>query len=360
MNDDRRRDLVDLTNVSPLDATRAAWLAERGTSRPARARDDKRDVFPFTVSPMSTVYDPKQRVRKDFGDLTAVVDAVAVVKATAARCGTRVVVPVVARATFGDAKENDGGEDEETFVESRDLLFEARVRAAMEAEAKGVDLDAMFAAKRGVQNSPSGASRTAVAAAVTDARDESDGCIARNDEERSSFRVNERGVLGEVEESPAREETSVDVAPAPSVAEPDAFERMLSKALEDVSARKTNATPSKGKSRVVDSRPFAEVVPKREFQPKLVVSSPEKYASSPPLAPTTSALDFEAKLEAAMRAAEMGGDLTAILSGPSSKVMNSPVGADAQKRVNFRELGISKSELKHHELHVANSDVALG
>ena len=135
---------------------------------------------------------------------------------------------------------------------------------------------------------------------------------------------------------------AVEASPPASAAEDDAFERMLSAALKE----------TRGASTPIEKQPLDRAVPKREFKPKLEVKSPEKYEPAAKPTPSTSALDFEAKLEAAMRAAEAGGDLTAILSGPSSKTANSPVGYD--ECGSAREL----SRARVHEGRAATSLVA--
>ena len=324
-------------------------------------------AFPFTVSPTASVYAPKSSTARSVScvpNADAVVDRVAVVKATTSAANVRVVVPVFV-ADVGDDDGCDDASDGAVLEESSDVLFEARLRAAMEAEANGVDLSSMFAAKRGVANSPVGAAKTTTTATTQDT-----DVVHEDDDEDDDEKNANAGVSELCASSPVKEDAMAPPSPvAPTaVVEPesDAFERMLAKALDDASGvdrsmttMTTEGVDTSVKDDAVAMRPFEEAMPKREFKPKFDERSPEKYEAAPKPEHSTSALDFEAKLEAAMRAAELGGDLTAILSGPSSKVMNSPPGADAQSRVNFRELGISKSELKHHELHVADSDVAL-
>ena len=357
--------LFDLTNVSPLNITRASWLLEpasRGGGKMNTNGQSLDGVFPFVVSPTASVYAPKPSMKMaavvSAVDAGVVVDRVAVVKATASAANVRVVIPVVI-----PEQRDDDGDGDDAVEESSDVLFEARLRAAMEAEANGVDLSAMFGAKRGVANSPVGSKNAfSTTTAVVEEEDAAEGVVIGVGME-SEVRVSSPSPPPPVETT--IETTTADVEP-----EPDAFERMLAKALDDACGASTSTSTStlmtneivdtsvKGED-AVTIKPFEEAMPKREFKPKFDARSPEKYETVPKPEHSTSALDFEAKLEAAMRAAELGGDLTAILSGPSSKVMNSPAGADAQSRVNFRELGMSKTELKHHELHVADSDVVV-
>ena len=317
-------------------------------------------VFPLVVSPTASVYAPKPSMKMaavvSAVDAGVVVDRVAVVKAAASAANVRVVVPVIVPEQRDDGDDDDGAGDD-AVEESSDILFEARLRAAMEAEANGVDLSAMFGAKRGVANSPVG-SKTAFSTttAVVEGGEEAEDVVIGVDMEPE--------VCASPPSPPLPVETTTETTTADVEPESDAFERMLAKALDDACGASTSMTNEMVNTSVkvedaVAIKPFEAAMPKREFKPKFDARSPEKYETVPKPEHSTSGLDFEAKLEAAMRAAELGGDLTAILSGPSSKVMNSPAGADAQSRVNFRELGMSKTELKHHELHVADSDVVV-
>lgn len=347
----RRADLFDLTNVSPLCVSRAAWLS-RGKSDECDAANAS--SFPFTVSPTAEVYAARRTrdVDDDDAHATSSSDAdagrkpattcVAVVKSVStASAGTevRVVVPEVKKRD-----DDDDAVDDESVVEEEDknAIFEARLRAAMDAESKGVSLDRMFGAKGGVQNSPI---RTSV--------------VVVREEEEEEEEVPMPSSLPIPAESPVIDAMDIDAnapvfipeAECAAVPEPEddlsasdaAFERMLAKAMTKPE------TP-------VEKQPLERAVPKKTFEPKLVVKSPEKY--EPVVAKPTvvaSSLDFEAKLEAALRAAEAGGDLTAILSEPSKKTMHSPAGTNdsAESRVNYRELGFTRAEREHHRLHVA-------
>jgi len=340
--------LFDLSNVSPLCVSRSSWLRgtkfSRASARRADGVDDERDdeTFPFEVSPTTSVYAPRARAVDE--GVAERVKAAAVVKSLDGT--TRVVVPEVRR---GDDDE-DGTRDEdatEVCEEDRHAMFEARLRRAMEAEARGVDVGRMLAAKSGVMHSPPTKREAATAATekeeTTEERVETPASpMAMDVDEEVVFAIDEEVVFAkEEEESPAPSEDAVD----------DPFERMVSEAM------KKPSEPERVVGTPVEKQPLERAVPKREFQPKLVVKSPERY--DPPARPTasTSALDFEAKLEAAMRAAEAGGDLNAILSEGSTKTMHSPIGgANAESRVNYRELGFTKAERRHHALHVKNSN----
>jgi hypothetical protein len=336
---DRLGALFDLSNVSPLCVSRSSWLRgtkfSRASARRADSVDDERDdeTFPFEVSPTTSVYAPRARAVDE--GVAERVKAAAVVKSLDGT--TRVVVPEVRR---GDDVE-DGMRDEdatEVCEEDRHAMFEARLRRAMEAEARGVDVGRMLAAKSGVTNSPPTKREAATAAAEKEETTEE--CVDTL-ASPTAMDVNEEVVFAkEEEESPAPSESVVD----------DPFERMVSEAMKKLSE------PERVVETPVEKQPLERAVPKREFQPKLIVKSPERY--DPPARPTasTSALDFEAKLEAAMRAAEAGGDLNAILSEGSTKTMHSPIGgANVESRVNYRELGFTKAERRHHELHVKSN-----
>ena len=328
---DRLEALYDLSNVSPLCVSRSSWLRgttfSRACARRAKGADDADDeTFPFEVSPTMSVYAPRARAVDEV--VADRVKAAAVVKSL--RGTTRVVVPEVRR-------DDDGTRDEdatEVCEEDRHAMFEARLRRAMEAEARGVDVGRMLAAKRGVTNSPP-------AKATEETTEESVKTPASpTPMSPMAMDVDEEVVFAK-EESPATSEDVVD----------DPFERMVSEAM------KKSSEPERIVGTPVEKQPLERAVPKREFQPKLVVKSPERY--DPPARPTvsTSALDFEAKLEVAMRAAAAGGDLNAILSAGSTKTMHSPVGgANAESRVNYRELGFTKAERRHHELHVKTNE----
>ena len=347
-NMSRRTDLFDLTNVSPLCVSRAAWLS-RGKSGECDAANAS--SFPFTVSPTAEVYaarrsrdvddeNPVSSTSSDAGrkPATTCVAVVKSVSTTSAGTEVRVVVPEVKKRDDDDDDEDDDGSIVEE--EDKNAIFEARLRAAMDAESKGVSLDRMFGAKGGVQNSPI---RTSV--------------VVREEEEEEEVPMPSSSPIPA--ESPVIDAMDVDAnapvfipeAECAVVPEPEddlsasdaAFERMLAKAMTKPE------TP-------VEKQPLERAVPKKTFEPKLVVKSPEKY--EPVVAKPTvvaSSLDFEAKLEAALRAAEAGGDLTAILSEPSKKTMHSPAGTkdSAESRVNYRELGFTRAEREHHRLHVA-------
>ena len=232
------------------------------------------------------------------------------------------------------------------YEEDRNALFEAQLRRAMAAEAAGVDVGRMLAAKGGLANSPpkaSGGDDDAEANSEGDGEAKVEDDLSARDDVAMDVDAPVEFVNSPVN-SPA-----VEASPPASAAEDDAFERMLSAALKE----------TRGASTPIEKQPLDRAVPKREFKPKLEVKSPEKYEPAAKPTPSTSALDFEAKLEAAMRAAEAGGDLTAILSGPSSKTANSPVGTtSAEARVNYRELGFTKAERRHHSLHVETEEAA--
>lgn len=351
----RRADLFDLTNVSPLCVSRAAWLS-RGKSVDGDAANAT--SFPFTVSPTAEVYAARRSSDVDDENPVSSSDAgrkpattcVAVVKSvstTSAGTEVRVVVPEVKKRDDDDDEDDD---DDGSIVEEEDknAIFEARLRAAMDAESKGVSLDRMFGAKGGVQNSPI---RTSV--------------VVQEEEEEEEVPMPSSSPIPA--ESPVIDAMDIDAnAPVfiPEAASPEmgcaavlkpdddlsasdaAFERMLAKAMTKPE------TP-------VEKQPLERAVPKKTFEPKLLVKSPEKYEPVV-VKPTVvaSSLDFEAKLEAALRAAEAGGDLTAILSEPSKKTMHSPAGTkdSAESRVNYRELGFTRAEREHHRLHLAEEE----
>ena len=249
----------------------------------------------------------------------------------------------------GDDDEEDDEEEDDGIVEEEDTnaIFEARLRAAMDAESKGVSLDRMFGVKGGVQNSPV---RTSVSAEEEEEEEEvpvpSSSPIPAESPVIDAMDIDANAPVFIAEAaSPvgcaAREPEADDLSASDA-----AFERMLARAMTKPE------TP-------VEKQPLERAVPKKTFEPKLLVKSPEKYEPAvKPTVSTASSLDFEAKLEAALRAAEAGGDLTAILSGPSQKTMHSPAGANdtAESRVNYRELGFTRAEREHHRLHVAEND----
>lgn len=351
----RRADLFDLTNVSPLCVSRAAWLS-RGKSGECDGDAANASSFPFTVSPTAEVYaarrshdvnDENPVSSSDAGrkPATTCVAVVKSVSTTSAGTEVRVVVPEVKKRDDDDAVIDDD-DDDGRIVEEEDknAIFEARLRAAMDAESKGVSLDRMFGAKGGVQNSPI---RTSV--------------VVQEEEEvpmPSSSPIPAESPVIDAMDIDANAPVFIAEAASPeavcaAVPEPEddlsasdaAFERMLAKAMTKPE------TP-------VEKQPLDRAVPKKTFEPKLLVKSPEKY--EPVVKPTVAAssLDFEAKLEAALRAAEAGGDLTAILSEPSKKTMHSPAGTkdSAESRVNYRELGFTRAEREHHRLHVAEEE----
>ena len=348
----RRADLFDLTNVSPLCVSRAAWLS-RGKS--GECDGDAADgSFPFSVSPTAEVYAARRARDDDGGDADAgrkpATTCVAVVKSvstTSAGTEVRVVVPEVKKRDDDDEEDDD--EDDDGIVEEEDTnaIFEARLRAAMDAESKGVSLDRMFGVKGGVQNSPV---RTSVSAEEEEEEEEvpvpSSSPIPAESPVIDAMDIDANAPVFIAEAaSPvgcaAREPEADDLSASDA-----AFERMLARAMTKPE------TP-------VEKQPLERAVPKKTFEPKLLVKSPEKYEPAvKPTVSTASSLDFEAKLEAALRAAEAGGDLTAILSGPSQKTMHSPAGANdtAESRVNYRELGFTRAEREHHRLHVAEND----
>ena len=346
----RRADLFDLTNVSPLCVSRAAWLS-RGKSGECDGDAANASSFPFTVSPTAEVYAARRShdvndenpVSSSVAGRKPATTCVAVVKSvstTSAGTEVRVVVPEVKKRDDDDDDDDDDGSTVEE--EDKNAIFEARLRAAMDAESKGVSLDRMFGAKGGVQNSPI---RTSV--------------VVVREEEEEEEEVPMPSSLPIPAESPVIDAMDIDAnapvfipeAECAAVPEPEddlsasdaAFERMLAKAMTKPE------TP-------VEKQPLERAVPKKTFEPKLLVKSPEKYEPVV-VKPTVvaSSLDFEAKLEAALRAAEAGGDLTAILSEPSKKTMHSPAGTNdsAESRVNYRELGFTRAEREHHRLHVA-------
>ena len=346
----RRPDLFDLTNVSPLCVSRAAWLS-RGKSGDGDG-DAADGSFPFSVSPTAEVY-AARRARDDDGcdgdagrkPATTCVAVVKSVSTTSAGTEVRVVVPEVKKRDDDDddEKEDDGIVEEE----DTNAIFEARLRAAMDAEGKGVSLDRMFGVKGGVQNSPV---RTSVSAEEEEEEEEvpvpSSSPIPAESPVIDAMDIDANAPVFIAEAaSPvgcaAREPEADDLSASDA-----AFERMLARAMTKPE------TP-------VEKQPLERAVPKKTFEPKLLVKSPEKYEPAvKPTVSTASSLDFEAKLEAALRAAEAGGDLTAILSGPSQKTMHSPAGANdtAESRVNYRELGFTRAEREHHRLHVAEND----
>ena len=350
----RRADLFDLTNVSPLCVSRAAWLS-RGKSGDGDG-DAADGSFPFSVSPTAEVYAARRARDDDGGDADAgrkpATTCVAVVKSvstTSAGTEVRVVVPEVKKRDDDDEEDDD--EDDDGIVEEEDTnaIFEARLRAAMDAESKGVSLDRMFGVKGGVQNSPV---RTSVSAEEEEEEEEvpvpvpSSSPIPAESPVIDAMDIDANAPVFIAEAaSPvgcaAREPEADDLSASDA-----AFERMLARAMTKPE------TP-------VEKQPLERAVPKKTFEPKLLVKSPEKYEPAvKPTVSTASSLDFEAKLEAALRAAEAGGDLTAILSGPSQKTMHSPAGANdtAESRVNYRELGFTRAEREHHRLHVAEND----
>jgi hypothetical protein len=349
----RRADLFDLTNVSPLCVSRAAWLS-RGKSGDGDG-DAADGSFPFSVSPTAEVYAARRARDDDGGDADAgrkpATTCVAVVKSvstTSAGTEVRVVVPEVKKRDDDD-DDDDEEEDDDGIVEEEDTnaIFEARLRAAMDAEGKGVSLDRMFGVKGGVQNSPV---RTSVSAEEEEEEEEvpvpSSSPIPAESPVIDAMDIDANAPVFIAEAaSPvgcaAREPEADDLSASDA-----AFERMLARAMTKPE------TP-------VEKQPLERAVPKKTFEPKLLVKSPEKYEPAvKPTVSTASSLDFEAKLEAALRAAEAGGDLTAILSGPSQKTMHSPAGANdtAESRVNYRELGFTRAEREHHRLHVAEND----
>ena len=341
--------LFDLSNVSPICVSRASWLraASSATGKVVPPVED--ETFPFDASPTAAVFAPT-RGRRAKGDdarvARAPVKAAAVVKSQDAG-RARTTVPTVTATRANDDDDDDGGAiDGVIYEEDRNALFEAQLRRAMAAEAAGVDVGRMLAAKGGLANSPpkaSGGDDDAEANSEGDGEAKVEDDLSARDDVAMDVDAPVEFVNSPVN-SPA-----VEASPPASAAEDDAFERMLSAALKE----------TRGASTPIEKQPLDRAVPKREFKPKLEVKSPEKYEPAAKPTPSTSALDFEAKLEAAMRAAEAGGDLTAILSGPSSKTANSPVGTtSAEARVNYRELGFTKAERRHHSLHVETEEAA--
>ena len=341
--------LFDLSNVSPICVSRASWLraASSATGKVVPPVED--ETFPFDASPTAAVFAPA-RGRGARGDAaresSAPVKAAAVVKSQDAG-RARTTVPTVTATRANDDDDDDGGAiDGVIYEEDRNALFEAQLRRAMAAEAAGVDVGRMLAAKGGLANSPpkaSGGDDDAEANSEGDGEAKVEDDLSARDDVAMDVDAPVEFVNSPVN-SPA-----VEASPPASAAEDDAFERMLSAALKE----------TRGASTPIEKQPLDRAVPKREFKPKLEVKSPEKYEPAAKPTPSTSALDFEAKLEAAMRAAEAGGDLTAILSGPSSKTANSPVGTtSAEARVNYRELGFTKAERRHHSLHVETEEAA--
>ena len=343
--------LFDLSNVSPMCVSRASWLRAGSSATRKVVPPVEDETFPFDASPTAAVFAPARGrgARNDAArESSAPVKAAAVVKSQDAGRARTTVPTVTAPRDDDDDDEDDGAaNDEVIYEEDRNALFEARLRRAMAAEAAGVDVGRMLAAKGGLANSPPKASGgdDAEAEAATETNSEGDAEAEVEDDlsARDDVAMDVDAAV-EFADSPAAEAST----PA-SVAEDDSFERMLSAALKE----------TRGASTPIEKQPLDRAVPKREFKPKLEVKSPEKYEPAAKPTPSTSALDFEAKLEAAMRAAEAGGDLTAILSGPSSKTANSPVGTtSAEARVNYRELGFTKAERRHHSLHVETEAAA--
>ena len=341
--------LFDLSNVSPICVSRASWLraASSATGKVVPPVED--ETFPFDASPTAAVFAPTRGRRAKDDDARvarAPVKAAAVVKSQDAG-RARTTVPTVMATRANDDDDDDGGAiDGVIYEEDRNALFEAQLRRAMAAEAAGVDVGRMLAAKGGLANSPpkaSGGDDDAEANSEGDGEAKVEDDLSARDDVAMDVDAPVEFVNSPVN-SPA-----VEASPPASAAEDDAFERMLSAALKE----------TRGASTPIEKQPLDRAVPKREFKPKLEVKSPEKYEPAAKPTPSTSALDFEAKLEAAMRAAEAGGDLTAILSGPSSKTANSPVGTtSAEARVNYRELGFTKAERRHHSLHVETEEAA--
>jgi len=341
--------LFDLSNVSPMCVSRASWLraASSATGKVVPPVED--ETFPFDASPTAAVFAPTRGRRAKDDDARvarAPVKAAAVVKSQDAG-RARTTVPTVTATRANDDDDDDGGAiDGVIYEEDRNALFEAQLRRAMAAEAAGVDVGRMLAAKGGLANSPpkaSGGDDDAEANSEGDGEAKVEDDLSARDDVAMDVDAPVEFVNSPVN-SPA-----VEASPPASAAEDDAFERMLSAALKE----------TRGASTPIEKQPLDRAVPKREFKPKLEVKSPEKYEPAAKPTPSTSALDFEAKLEAAMRAAEAGGDLTAILSGPSSKTANSPVGTtSAEARVNYRELGFTKAERRHHSLHVETEEAA--
>ena len=341
--------LFDLSNVSPICVSRASWLraASSATGKVVPPVED--ETFPFDASPTAAVFAPTRGRRAKDDDARvarAPVKAAAVVKSQDAG-RARTTVPTVTATWANDDDDDDGGAiDGVIYEEDRNALFEAQLRRAMAAEAAGVDVGRMLAAKGGLANSPpkaSGGDDDAEANSEGDGEAKVEDDLSARDDVAMDVDAPVEFVNSPVN-SPA-----VEASPPASAAEDDAFERMLSAALKE----------TRGASTPIEKQPLDRAVPKREFKPKLEVKSPEKYEPAAKPTPSTSALDFEAKLEAAMRAAEAGGDLTAILSGPSSKTANSPVGTtSAEARVNYRELGFTKAERRHHSLHVETEEAA--
>jgi len=340
--------LFDLSNVSPMCVSRASWLraASSATGKVVPPVED--ETFPFDASPTAAVFAPTRGRRAKDDDARvarAPVKAAAVVKSQDAG-RARTTVPTVTATRANDDDDDGGAIDGVIYEEDRNALFEAQLRRAMAAEAAGVDVGRMLAAKGGLANSPpkaSGGDDDAEANSEGDGEAKVEDDLSARDDVAMDVDAPVEFVNSPVN-SPA-----VEASPPASAAEDDAFERMLSAALKE----------TRGASTPIEKQPLDRAVPKREFKPKLEVKSPEKYEPAAKPTPSTSALDFEAKLEAAMRAAEAGGDLTAILSGPSSKTANSPVGTtSAEARVNYRELGFTKAERRHHSLHVETEEAA--
>ena len=320
-----RSALFDLANVSPLCVGRTAWL--RGTLGEQDARDG---AFPFLVSPTRAVYDPRGddavacRSPSVGCARTGDEERVKVVAVVKSMNGTvRAMAPRVTREDDAD----DGGaltDSWEPEVEDGSAgLHEARVRRALEAESRGVDIGRALSVQNGL------------------ARDEPSREAATIE---PTEKIEENSVNEELVVSKNPETTSAAASPVKASDEEDEFERAVAAALR---APLQPTTP-------IEKQPLDRAVPKRQFEPKLTISSPEKYEPvAKPVSNAREALDFEAKLELALLAAEAGGDLSAILSGPSTKTVRSPVGAEsAESRICYRELGFTKAERKHHALHV--------
>ncbi|OUS43548.1 hypothetical protein BE221DRAFT_175048 [Ostreococcus tauri] len=322
--------LFDLASVSPLGVDRARWSRERGTTEWSDDGSTSR-AFPFIASPTAAVFRPTgaavglARASASTASTMAVPKAVPVVESMNGTIRAR--APRVTRDDDGD---DDGDDDAPVVEDGSAALHEARVRRALDAAARGVDVGRMLAARGG-----------GVARAADDATREREVTTTASEEATTNDSV-EMGVVETMTTTPSLETVHVEE-------DEDAFERAVARALE--AATRAPNTP-------VEKQPLERAVPRRAFDGKLKVKSPEKYATveRPRMDPAREALDFEAKLEAAMRAAEAGGDLSAILSGPSVKTARSPIGtASAESRVNYRELGFTKAEREHHRLHVAGS-----
>ena len=153
--------LFDLSNVSPICVSRASWLraASSATGKVVPPVED--ETFPFDASPTAAVFSPTRGRRAKDDDARvarAPVKAAAVVKSQdAGRARTTVPTVTATRANYDD--DDDGGAiDGVIYEEDRNALFEAQLRRAMAAEAAGVDVGRMLAAKGGLANSPPKAS----------------------------------------------------------------------------------------------------------------------------------------------------------------------------------------------------------